>query len=113
MSDKNVCSVCSWTNVSLLNLGEPGQYRLVCHGCCKRIIEERDLLKEGTAGLVTSLKDSTDRLHAIWCNTGSIGARNQVNYNMIALKCIDPNYKPNGSNRPNRSGDKEIQDERR
>lgn len=43
-----VCSVCKWTNVSLLNLGEPGKPRLVCHGCCKqmadKIREQRALL---------------------------------------------------------------------
>jgi len=37
-----VCSECEWTNVSLLNLGEPGKPRMVCHGCCKRALEAVD-----------------------------------------------------------------------
>jgi len=32
-----VCSLCKWTNTGLLNLGEPGEPRMVCHGCCKRM----------------------------------------------------------------------------
>jgi len=37
-----VCSECGWTNVNLLNLGEPGKPRMVCHGCCKRALESVD-----------------------------------------------------------------------
>lgn len=33
------CCLCNWTNVSLLNLGEPGAPRWVCHGCCKRMLD--------------------------------------------------------------------------
>jgi hypothetical protein len=33
------CGICKWTNVSLLNLGEPGNPRWTCHGCCKRMLE--------------------------------------------------------------------------
>jgi hypothetical protein len=36
------CSECGWTNVNLLNLGEPGKSRMVCHGCCKRMLEAVD-----------------------------------------------------------------------
>ncbi len=36
------CSECNWTNVSLINLGEPGKPRWVCHGCCKRTLEALD-----------------------------------------------------------------------
>lgn len=34
------CAVCNWTNVSLLNLGEPGDLRWVCPGCCKRAFDQ-------------------------------------------------------------------------
>ena len=37
-----VCSECGWTNVSLLNMGEPGRPRMVCHGCLKRALEAVD-----------------------------------------------------------------------
>ena len=33
------CCICKWTNVSLLNLGEPGSPRWTCHGCCKRMLD--------------------------------------------------------------------------
>lgn len=33
------CSICNWTNVSLINLGEPNKPRMVCQGCCKRALE--------------------------------------------------------------------------
>jgi hypothetical protein len=33
------CCLCKWTNVNLLNLGEPGEPRWMCHGCCKRMLE--------------------------------------------------------------------------
>lgn len=36
------CSECGWTNVGLVNLGEPEQPRMVCMGCCKRAIEALD-----------------------------------------------------------------------
>jgi hypothetical protein len=39
------CSVCSWTNVSLLNLGNPGTPRMVCIGCCKRAVEALDIIR--------------------------------------------------------------------
>jgi len=42
---KRTCCECNWTNVNLLNIGEQGDPRCVCHGCCKRIAEERDQLK--------------------------------------------------------------------
>ena len=29
----------NWTNINLLNLGEPGTPRWTCHGCCKRMLE--------------------------------------------------------------------------
>jgi hypothetical protein len=38
------CSVCDWTTVSLLNLGEPLQTpKWVCHGCIKRRFDEISL----------------------------------------------------------------------
>lgn len=36
------CSICNWTNVSLINLGEPNKPRMVCQGCCKRAVEAMD-----------------------------------------------------------------------
>ncbi len=42
---KRTCSKCNWTNVGLLNLGEPGKPRWVCLGCCKRAIETLDAAK--------------------------------------------------------------------
>jgi hypothetical protein len=44
--NETICSECHWTNVSLLNYGNPGEPRWICHGCCKRIIEERDTIKQ-------------------------------------------------------------------
>lgn len=38
--ESKTCSVCNWTNVSLLNLGEPGDPRWVCPGCCKRAFDQ-------------------------------------------------------------------------
>ncbi len=40
------CSECNWTNVFLLNLGEPGKPRWVCQGCCKRAVETRHAAPE-------------------------------------------------------------------
>jgi transposase-like protein len=34
------CHICKWTNVSLINLGEPNKPRWTCQGCCKRMLEE-------------------------------------------------------------------------
>jgi hypothetical protein len=34
-----VCSICNWVNATLINLGNPGEERLVCQGCCKRAVE--------------------------------------------------------------------------
>ena len=51
-SGSAVCSECRWTNVSLLNLGEPGKPRMVCHGCCKRMLEAVDTCR-------TALKPNT------------------------------------------------------
>lgn len=36
------CSICNWTNVSLINLGEPNKPRMVCQGCCKRAVDTMD-----------------------------------------------------------------------
>lgn len=33
------CCLCNWTNVRLLNLGEPSKPRWTCHGCCKRMLD--------------------------------------------------------------------------
>ena len=33
------CCICRWTNTGLMNLGEFGKPRWVCHGCCKRILD--------------------------------------------------------------------------
>lgn len=38
--ESKTCSVCNWTNISLLNLGEPGDPRWVCPGCCKRAFDQ-------------------------------------------------------------------------
>lgn len=45
----DVCSICGWTNVSLLNVGECGRPRLVCHGCIKRAFD----YVPGTLGAMT------------------------------------------------------------
>jgi hypothetical protein len=37
---RQVCSECNWTNVGLINLGDPLKPRWVCQGCCKRAIEK-------------------------------------------------------------------------
>jgi hypothetical protein len=33
------CHICNWTNVGLLNLGEPDKPKWTCQGCCKRILD--------------------------------------------------------------------------
>lgn len=33
------CAVCNWTNTGLLNVGDPGHARWVCHGCIKRTFD--------------------------------------------------------------------------
>jgi hypothetical protein len=35
------CSICNWTNASLLNIGEVGAPKLICRGCVQRM--EREL----------------------------------------------------------------------
>ena len=45
------CSECEWSNTGLLNLGNKDSARWVCHGCCKRAIDERDQLKARLAWL--------------------------------------------------------------
>ena len=50
---------------------------------------------------VQALKDSTDRLEAIWGNTGSLGAKAQVDRNVELLHTIEPDFKPDASRRPN------------
>lgn len=41
------CCLCNWTNVNLLNLGEPGAPRWTCHGCCKRMLDTLEKLRDG------------------------------------------------------------------
>lgn len=41
------CCLCNWTNVNLLNLGEPGTPRWTCHGCCKRMLDALEKLRDG------------------------------------------------------------------
>ena len=36
--------------------------------------------------VVKALRDSTDRLDAVWRNTGSFGSKNQVDVNIEVLK---------------------------
>jgi transposase-like protein len=36
---KEICSVCNRKNVSLLNLGEPGNPKWICQECFKRAME--------------------------------------------------------------------------
>jgi NTP pyrophosphatase (non-canonical NTP hydrolase) len=33
------CGVCDWTNVGLLNVGDPGRPMWMCHGCIKRAVD--------------------------------------------------------------------------
>lgn len=44
-ADSVTCSECNWTNVSLLNLGDLGKPRWICHGCCKRAFQKIDTLQ--------------------------------------------------------------------
>ena len=39
------CSNCNWTNISLLNLGNFGKSKMVCHGCAKRAIVVVETMK--------------------------------------------------------------------
>jgi hypothetical protein len=42
-----ICSVCNWTNVGLLNVSEPGKTPVwICHGCIKRMYDERKEMQE-------------------------------------------------------------------
>lgn len=63
-----------------------------------------------------ALKDSTDRLEAVWGNTGSLGAKAQVDRNVEILHTIEPDFKPDASRRPNApmslQGSERIQNER-
>ena len=34
-----ICHICKWTNVNLINLGEPNKPKWTCHGCCKRMLD--------------------------------------------------------------------------
>lgn len=47
------------------------------------------------------LQDSTDRLHAVWCNLASIGCRKQIERNLVVIRRFDPLWKPDGKRRPN------------
>lgn len=38
-----VCAFCKWTNVNLLNVGEPnGTPKLICHSCTKKAVDTLD-----------------------------------------------------------------------
>lgn len=39
------CEVCKWTNIGLINLGEPGKPKMVCPGCIKRTFDTLDELE--------------------------------------------------------------------
>jgi len=38
------CSICNYTNVGLINIGNPGTPRMVCLGCVKRTFDTIDEL---------------------------------------------------------------------
>lgn len=46
-SGSATCCLCNGTNVNLLNLGEPGAPRWTCHGCCKRMFDTLEKLRDG------------------------------------------------------------------
>lgn len=52
------CHICGWTNVGLLNLGEPGLPKWICHPCCKRISDENENLKQSVNAAATVLAAS-------------------------------------------------------
>ena len=35
------CPECNWTNVNLMNYGEPNKPRWMCHGCAARALADR------------------------------------------------------------------------
>lgn len=41
------CCLCNWSNTGLQNLGEFGTPRWVCHGCCKRMLDALENLRDG------------------------------------------------------------------
>lgn len=43
------CPVCNWTNTGLMNYGEPGKPRWMCHGCAARAIQAGDKAQNPTA----------------------------------------------------------------
>lgn len=48
---KEVCSVCNWTNINLMNVGSPEQGEvLICHGCIKREHESISALQSTIDG---------------------------------------------------------------
>ena len=57
---QHLCSVCNWTNVGCINLGEFGKPRWVCQGCCKRALEERDQLRIDLADAILHWKQYSD-----------------------------------------------------
>jgi hypothetical protein len=44
IGSQHLCSVCNWTNVGCVNLGEFGKPHWVCQSCCKTALEKRDRL---------------------------------------------------------------------
>lgn len=45
------CSVCDWTNVGLLNLGEPNAAKWICHACIKRESDSAEKIARAIAKL--------------------------------------------------------------
>lgn len=55
------CSICNWTNVSLINLGEPNKPRMVCQGCCKRAVDTMDEILALTQNEELTLRNGAKR----------------------------------------------------
>jgi hypothetical protein len=50
------CLICNWSNTGLLNIGNPNEPQVwICHGCVKRVYEERNQLRAALKGCVEAM----------------------------------------------------------
>lgn len=67
-----ICSVCNWTNTasSLLNLGDPGKPRWLCHGCIKREVAKLESqvgqLEKARLQDLSELRETTKMMEAAY-----------------------------------------------
>ena len=71
-----VCSECGWTNVSLMNMGEPGRPRMVCQGCLKRALEAVDAYRAAKAARQAAIEYAIAKARD---NAGKFGSDESMN----------------------------------